>query len=62
MKQLGHELAPKTSLAKATMAKWKAEVSRARRAELKASREAGVTEIPLEQLDENLDELRHVMG
>ena len=62
MKQLVREPGRKTPLAKATMAEWKVEASRARRAKLKAGREAGVTEIPLEQLDESLYQLRHVMG
>jgi hypothetical protein len=52
MKQLVQELGPKTPLAKATMAEWKAD-ARARRAKPKARREAGITEIPLEQLDDS---------
>jgi len=62
MKQLVREPGPKTPLAKSTMAEWKVEASRARRAKPKASREAGVTENPLEQPDESLYQLRHVMG
>ena len=46
LKQLVRELGPKTPLAKATMAEWKAEAFHARHANPKASREAGITKIP----------------
>jgi hypothetical protein len=61
LKRLVRELGPKTPLAKATMAEWKADASRARHAKPKASREAGITEIPLEQLDKSPYQLRHDM-
>jgi ParB family chromosome partitioning protein len=43
------------------MAEWKADASRARHTKPKASREAGITETPLEQLDESPYQLRHDM-
>ncbi len=60
MKQLVRELGPNTPLGKATMENWKAE-ARARPPKAKASREAGIIEIPLEQLEDSPYQLRHNM-
>src|SRR5262249_30315341 len=47
--------------AAATLTEWKSEASRARYAKPNASREACITEIPLEQLEDSLYQLRHDM-
>jgi hypothetical protein len=43
------------------MAEWKADASRARHAKPKASREAGITKISLEQLEDSPYQPRHDM-
>jgi len=51
MKQLIHQLGPKTRLAKLTMANWKAEKA-ARLVKPSAGSDSGIVNIPLEQLED----------
>jgi len=60
MKQLIHQLGPKTRLAKLTMANWKAEKA-ARLIKPSAGSDSGIVNIPLEQLEDSPFQLRHEM-
>jgi len=61
MRQLVKELGPKTPLAQATLAEWKAQKSAARHPLKVVSHGEGIVNIPLAQLEDNPYQLRHDM-
>jgi len=61
MRQLVKELGPKTPLAQATLAEWKAQKSAARHPMKVVSHGEGIVDIPLAQLEDNPYQLRHDM-